>query len=245
MSTAVLLAWASAIVFVAGIVRGLTGFGFAALSVVGLAFLLPVREAVPAVLCLEVCASLALLPKCWRRVDWRLSRPLLLAALCGVPAGLFGLTRVDGHAMTLAVYVLIGALAVLGLARVRLPVSGGPSGAWVVGGATGALLAAFSVGGPLVAAWMAHAGTKADRMRATLVLFFGAIDLASVAAMAATGNLGAQTPLRVALLLPCTYAGLWIGEYLFSRVSAERVVAYVQWLLLALALMGLYSVLAA
>lgn len=245
MSATELLAAASAIVFAAGVVRGLTGFGFAALSVVGLAFLLPVREAVPAVLCLEVCASVALLPKCWRRVDWQLSRPLLMAALCGVPAGLFGLTRFDSHAMTIAVYVLIGVLAVLGLARVRLPVGGGVSGAWVVGGATGALLAAFSVGGPLVAAWMAHAGTRPDRMRATLVVVFGAIDLVSVAALAATGNLGAETPLRVLLLLPCTYAGLWLGEILFARVAAERVVIFVQWLLLALASIGLYSVLVA
>ncbi|OZI25870.1 hypothetical protein CAL26_00430 [Bordetella genomosp. 9] len=243
--TASLLGAASVIVLVAGIVRGLTGFGFAALAVVALAFLLPVREAVPVVLCLDICASAALLPGCWRHVDWGVTRPLLLAALCGVPIGLLGLTRIDGQAMALGVYLLIGALALIGLARWRLPVGDGPLSAWLVGGATGALLAAFSVGGPLVGAWLTHAGTRPDRMRATLVLFFGAVDLVSVAALAATGHLGPETPLRVAALLPCAFIGLWIGEKLFTRVPASRAVTLAQWLLLVLALLGLYGTLAA
>ena len=44
-------------VLVAAVVRGLTGFGFAAIAVVGLAMLGSLRDAVPLVLCLEVASS--------------------------------------------------------------------------------------------------------------------------------------------------------------------------------------------
>lgn len=234
---------AGLIVLVAGVIRGLTGFGFAAFAVVGLVFLLPVREAVPVVLCLEVLASLLLAPGARGLVDWGMARPLLLSALCGVPVGLLGLVYVDGHWMAVAVYLLIGTLAMLGLARVPLPVSGGQGAACAVGGVTGALLSAFSVGGPLVVAWLTHAGMSPATLRATLILFFGLVDAVSVAAMSASGHLGPATPLRVAWLLPATALGLWLGQYLFKRVSPQRAVACTQWLLLALSLLGLASTL--
>ena len=232
------------IVIAAGVIRGLTGFGFAAFSVAGLVFLLPVREAVPVVLCLEVLASALLLPAAWRQIEWPLARPLLLAALCGVPLGLLGLTRADPQAMAIAVYVLIGGLALMGLARLPLPLARGAGAPWIVGGATGALLAAFSIGGPLVAAWLAHIGTRPGAVRATLILFFGAIDAASVAALGASGHLGAQTAQRLIVLVPATLAGLWIGQRLFRVVPSARALACTQWLLLALSLLGLYASLA-
>ena len=48
-------------VLVAAVVRGLTGFGFAAIAVVGLAMLGSLQQAVPLVLFLEVLSSLMLL----------------------------------------------------------------------------------------------------------------------------------------------------------------------------------------
>ncbi|WP_459615386.1 sulfite exporter TauE/SafE family protein [Bordetella sp. 2513F-2] len=231
----------SCIVLVAGIARGLTGFGFALFAVMGLVFLLPVREAVPVVLCLEVLASLLLAPGAWRQVEWPVARPLLLAALCGVPVGLLGLTRIDGYWMTLAVYLLIGTLAVLALARVRPPLPRGPGAAWAVGGVTGALLAAFSIGGPLVVAWMAHAGVRPAPLRATLIVFFGVIDAAALAGLLAAGQIGPDTLLRVALLVPATILGLWLGQQLFNRVPASRAQSCTQWLLLVLSLLGLYT----
>ena len=234
-------AWALAAlcVFVAAVIRGLTGFGFAAVAVVGLALLGPLSQAVPLVLYLEVATSLLLLPGTWRLADQGLLRRLLLAAALGVPCGIWLLTGLDGHWLTLGVYLLVGALALLGLARIALPVGRGPLSVWLVGGGSGALIAAFSTGGPLLVAWLSQLNLGAATLRATLILFFFAADLAALAGLGLTAAIPPGT-LRQALylLLPMTL-GLWLGQHLFARIPAQRAARFTQWLLLALAGVGL------
>ena len=57
LSHLVLLGFALA-VFFAAVVRGFTGFGFSALTVSSLFFIVPVQEIVPVVYVLEVAASI-------------------------------------------------------------------------------------------------------------------------------------------------------------------------------------------
>jgi len=59
-------------VLVAAVVRGLTGFGFAAIAVVGLAMLGSLQQAVPLVLFLEVASSVMLLRSAWREAHYAL-----------------------------------------------------------------------------------------------------------------------------------------------------------------------------
>ena len=66
-------------VLVAAVVRGLTGFGFAAIAVVGLAMLGSLQQAVPLVLFLEVGSSVMLLRSAWREAHYPLLKRLLLA----------------------------------------------------------------------------------------------------------------------------------------------------------------------
>jgi uncharacterized membrane protein YfcA len=237
------LIWTIAItcVFVAGIVRGLTGFGFAAISIIGLGLCWPLPQAVPLVLCLEIAASVMLVPAARAQADWPLLRVLWMAAAIGVPIGVLALTRVDVDTMSLLVSLLIGGLALMGLARIKPRVGQGRLAPWMVGGVTGALIAAFSIGGPLVVAWLSHAGLRAGRLRATLILFFCAVDTVALLALAAAHAVPVEIwPLALALLLP-TFAGLWVGQRLFHRVPAPKAERFTQWLLLALALVGLWN----
>ena len=66
-----LLAAAIAIIFLAAIVRGYSGFGFSLLAITALSLLLPPAEIVPSIFLLEIAASLHLLPGIWRDIHWR------------------------------------------------------------------------------------------------------------------------------------------------------------------------------
>jgi len=50
-------------VFLSGIIRGYSGFGFAMVAVTSMSFVLPTVNVVPLVLILEVLASITLLPQ--------------------------------------------------------------------------------------------------------------------------------------------------------------------------------------
>ena len=226
-------------VLVAAVVRGLTGFGFAAIAVVGLVLLGSLQQAVPLVLFLEVAASVMLLRSAWREADYRLLRRLLLAAACGVPCGILLLTGIDSGGLTVGVYLLVGVLAILGLARIRLPVGEGRAGAWLVGGSSGALIAAFSIGGPLVVAWLSLCGLRAQALRATLIMFFFVVDITALAGLAAASAIPADTGWQALRMLPALLLGLWLGQQLFLRIQAEQAARFTQWLLLFLAGAGL------
>lgn len=226
-------------VLVAAVVRGLTGFGFAAIAVVGLAMLGSLHDAVPLVLCLEVASSLMLLRDAWTQADYPLLRRVLFAAAVGVPCGIWLLTGLDSDWLSLGVYVLVATLALLGLARVALPMGRGPWAAWLVGASSGALIAAFSIGGPLVVAWLSHCGLRARALRATLIMFFFAVDLAALAGLALAQAIGPQVPRQALMLLLPLWLGLWLGQRLFLHIRAEQAARLTQWLLLALAGLGL------
>jgi uncharacterized membrane protein YfcA len=57
-------------VFVAGIIRGYSGFGFAMVAVTSISLVLPPAHVVPIVLILEVLASIRLVPQVWKDIDW-------------------------------------------------------------------------------------------------------------------------------------------------------------------------------
>ena len=163
----------------------------------------------------------------------------MLAAACGVPCGIWLLTGIDSGGLTVGVYLLVGLLAILGLARIRLPMGEGRAGAWLVGSSSGALIAAFSIGGPLVVAWLSHCGLRASALRATLIMFFFAVDIAALAGLTAASAIPTDTGWQALWMLPALLAGLWMGQQLFVRVPAEQAARFTQWLLLVLAGVGL------
>ena len=235
------LSWAlsAGCVLVAAIVRGLTGFGFAAIAVVGLAMLGSLQQAVPLVLFLEVASSVMLLRSAWREADYRLLKRLLLASACGVPCGVLLLTGIDSGGLAVGVYLLVGLLAILGLTRIRLPLGEGRTGAWLVGASSGALIAAFSIGGPLVVAWLSHCGLRAHALRATLIMFFFVVDIAALGGLATASAIPVDTGRQALLMLPALLLGLWLGQQLFARIQADQAARFTQWLLLVLAGVGL------
>ena len=77
------------IIFVASIVRGFNGFGFSAISVSGLSFILPTIEIVPIILILEVLISIFMIPYVWNKIDWKFVFQVLTGIVIGSPIGLY------------------------------------------------------------------------------------------------------------------------------------------------------------
>ena len=101
------------------------------------------------------------------------------------------------------------------------------------------MIAAFSIGGPLVVAWLSHCGLRARALRATLIMFFFAVDLAALAGLAVALAIPPGTGRQALLMLPALLLGLWLGQQLFARIQAEQAARFTQWLLLVLAGVGL------
>ena len=242
-----LLAAAVAVSLAAGVVRGFAGFGYSALTVAGLAVFVSPAQVVPAVLALEVLASLSMMRGAVRSMDRRWMGALLWGnALC-IPLGLAALARLPAVELRLIVggALLCGALVLRAASGHTLADS-----RWLRGGAgvaSGLLNGVAASGGVAAAMLMAAARLPAAPLRGTMVcfLFFaGAYALAWAAAggvggAGATALVGPATLQWAAVLAPGMLVGIWIGQRSFSGADPSRYRAQVLNLLIVVSALGL------
>lgn len=90
-------------VFIAGVIRGYSGFGFAMVAVTSISLVIPPARVVPLVLILEVMASISLVPQVWRDIDWYSLRWLLAGSLLATPFGVYLLSNIPAEPMRISI----------------------------------------------------------------------------------------------------------------------------------------------
>jgi len=228
-----LLAAAVAIAALAGVVRGITGFGGALVMTPPLALLFGPALTVPAVLLLESIAAAPMLVQTRRQVRWRVIGPILAAACATVPLGAYVLATADPQALRRAMAAIVIVFSLLLLrgwrysGRQRLGTSIG------LGALSGAMVGATSIGAPSVILYLLSGPDPIETTRANLALFVGGISLAAIAMLWAGGMLGAAAAWAGLLLAPGYYGGLVAGTRAFARFSDTRFRQFTLLLLIA------------
>jgi uncharacterized membrane protein YfcA len=221
---------AAAIVFGAGILRGLTGFGFALVAVIGLSQIAPLSQVTPLVLLIEIAIAVVLLGDgVMLHAEIRRLVPLILGGLAGIPIGIFGLSALPANLVKPALDLAVLACALAALVHISAPKLDNRRFAAAVGCLVGALIAAFAVGGPFAVVWQLAIGAEPAAIRANLTVFFLVMDAIALAARAGTIGIPEETALGALILLPAALAGAILGGRLFRRVEAQwwrRIAAY-------------------
>lgn len=240
------LALGLVIVFAAGVVRGLAGFGFSAVCVAGLSLFVPPAQVVPPIFILEVFASMSMLRAALRDVDWRWLGWLALGnALC-IPIGVAMLAVVPEASLRLLIGSLLLVAAALLRSGVRFALQPTAGVRLATGLVSGFANGVAAIGGIVVALLLSTAQVPAATVRATMVVLLLMTDLYALAwagivsAGVASGPtlLGADT-LRVAVwMTPAMLLGIWLGSRFFAVMSAEQFRRQVLNLLVLIALAG-------
>lgn len=222
------VAIAVSLVAFAGVLRGFSGFGSAMVLAPALAAIYPVTVAVPLIILLEVALSFQLLPAAVRQIVWREIGILSAAALPGLLIGAWLLELVPEDALRLAISATILVFLALLLANVRRRGPATPLGLITTGGLSGVANGASGVGGPPVVLYYLAGEGPTAAVRATVIVYFFTIDVASTGIYAARGLVTNEVLLLTALCLPAAIAGVWLGTRLFDKASEQtyRRVAY-------------------
>lgn len=231
-------AYASLAVFAAGIIRGATGFGFSMLALVLLTFVLPPAQVVPLLLIWEIFASAGHAPFVWRQCDWKIIGLLLLGVIPLTPVGMALLIHIPAQAMTVGVnaLVLLLTLALLSGFRPSRPL--GAPGIVAVGAATGFVNGASSNGGPPVVLFMLVT-LPAGAARATLIVFFLALDVLTSGFFIHSGLMSLQSLADALVALPFMWLGMWLGARWFHHVDERRFKRYVMFFLVLVSVVGM------
>lgn len=213
---AFVLAPVLAIVVFSGILRGLTGFGFAIVAVPLLSSVVEPRLAVAIAAPLQLAIGLLDAPKAWGLAHRPPMAGLLMGALVGTPLGMIALrvTPAGPQRLVVAVAALV-ALAAVWRGRVgRDSVIAGHPGP--VGFVSGLLNGLAAMPGPPVVTYFLTAPISDGAARASLIVYFAVTSLFAVAAGFAVGIIDTPAMWLALLCLPFLIVGNWLGALLFG-----------------------------
>lgn len=220
LSAALLLAALAALT--AGILGGFTGFGLSAIVV---PLLLLVYEPATVVVlngALSASVAAAVVRDSWREADRRVVFVLAVAALPSLAVGAEALRTLDPAYLKLTVGVMVVVSAILLLRDIRLPGANTRLGAVITGSLSGALASSTGLSGSPAVLLLASHGLPKEVFRATIALFFLALDIALLAVLALWGILEPGTHALLALVLvPAALLGKVLGTALFKKVSQK------------------------
>jgi hypothetical protein len=207
---------------IAGVVRGITGFGGAMVMAPPLVLLLGPTLAVPVVLLLESLAAAPQVMQTRALVRWRVVGPILAATAVTVPLGGYLLLTSDALTLRRATALIVIVFSALLLRGWRYTGQHKTSTGIALGGLAGGMLGATSIGGPPVILYLLAGPDRIDITRANLTLFVAASCIIGLAMLATQGILDLDAAATALWLAPGYYGGLVVGTRLFSRFNDAR-----------------------
>lgn len=229
----------------AGVITGLTGFGFALVSVPLLLLVMDPPSVVAAVLVIGQATSTVNAITARSHLDTGLLRRLLPGAAVGIVLGSYVLRWLQPDVLKLAAGVLVVLFTlVLALHRVH-PRRPWPGRELFVGGASGLLMTSVGLSGPPVVLLTSAALPDKNRSRATLATYFAITGPLGLATLLLQGSAPPKAWLAALLLAPVALVGRAIGGRLHRHTSTGVFRAITLGITLAAGLAGVASALAA
>ncbi|WP_114395415.1 sulfite exporter TauE/SafE family protein [Oleisolibacter albus] len=202
---------------VAGLIRGLTGFGAALVIVPGLSLFLDPTHAVAVNILAVGSTNIPLLAGARREADYRTVGWFFAACVVALPFGVHLLTVLPAQTLETAIGVSV-ILASLLLSRPRFRLAkAGPGLKLGAGALSGLMNGAVGMGGPPVILLLLALPIPPVVTRASLILHFTLLNLLSLTALVWNGLIDARTMVLAGILIPPLLAMAWLGERWFRR----------------------------
>jgi uncharacterized membrane protein YfcA len=211
--------WVVLGVAVAGIVRGLSGFGAAMILVPILSVVLGPAVAVPLLTAVDGLVTMPLFVAATKRCRWSEVVPITIAAAAALPLGIAILLYVAPEALRLGISITILMLVAVIASGWRyhgkpsLPLTLG------VGAASGTLGGASGLIGPPVILFWLGGQNDAALVRANINAFFGLIIAITIVGYWVSGLFTREIVAQALLLAPVYGAAVWIGARGFRHTS--------------------------
>jgi uncharacterized membrane protein YfcA len=236
---------AMVIVGVSGVIFGMTGFGFALVSVPPLLLIYSPETVVALTIGASMLTSVIVVLGARRELDGRLVLSMLPGACVGLLLGVWVLKVVDPALLKITAGTLVAAYSIL-LLRGYQP-SGMRGGWWAstAGTASGALATSTGLSGPPVVILFTARQLAKDAFRVTIAAYFVAINLIGGGILLAGGAVGHRELTISAALTPAALVGTVIGNRIVRRLTAAGFRSLTLALLLLTGLMGIGTALLA
>ncbi len=233
------LSAASLTVFVAGILQGLTGFGFVMVALPVLLFLLDPPRAVSLSQILGLTACLLMTGGLRKKLQLTETLILIAATLPGIWLGAAALMLWPPTIIKMLVGATVVGASIPMLSGFSRPFKHERLAAVGAGAISGLLQGSTGLGGPPAVILLTNQGWPREVFRASISLFLAVISIITLSLYRLSGVLTDDTALLAALLLPALVLGLFTGMRLAPKVNVQLFRKMVNLLVLATGLMAL------
>lgn len=229
----------AAIVFVASMVRGFSGFGLSAVVMAGAVFILPPLALIPMLWFLEMAGSVAMFKGGMQDADMPTAKGLIIGSAIGLPMGLLLTMQLPVETSKIVALSVLIILAASQLARVKLPFLATRVGTYGTGLGAGIITGLSGAGGMFIALYTLARNLPARTMRGTLSIYLLGAGLLGLITHIAIGTMDQAAIARGLLFIIPTLLGLYAGRALFVPRLEPYYKPFCLTLLLGLASLGL------
>lgn len=208
-----------AVVFLAGLMRGITGFGGAMLMAPPLSFLIGPVATVVTALMLESTAALVMFSNALPIINKGILAFLIVPAVFTVPLGGYLLVTLDPLIARKFIAAVVVVFSLVLLMGVRYSGRPRPTTSLLLGSVVGVLLGSTSVGAPPVILYLLSGPDPHAVTRANLTVFVTAISLVGLVMLVFAGAITTKLVLSSLLLCIPYLSATWLGGKLFGLLS--------------------------
>ena len=212
--------------FFAGFIQGLAGFGSGLIAVPALSLMLPLPLIVPMMVIAGSLTSLLNLIHLRQAIELAPLKPLLIGFVIGTPVGLLFLTQAPQQLVILGLGLFLCSYALASLTRftqIRAINQQLRQRQLGLGALSGALAAAFSTSGPpIILHVSAQQSWSPDRKKALLSAFFLITTFITLAALLLGGLINQQVLRHVLIATPALVLGTLVGIGLYRRLGEHH-----------------------
>jgi len=233
--------YAVPILMFAGVVRGYSGFGFAAASIVGMNLLFEPHQSVAIILSLNFICSIGVWKSAIDDADYKIFRRLLIGAIMGIPLGYLCLLLVPSEILKFLICCSILVLSLLLYKEYKLTSAHKIQTQIGIGITSGIGTSSASVGGPMIVYYMLSSGLSIPSQRATMILYFLVSETIALLSLIFGGMVDQSVPKAVAILVIPTLLAVNYGQKLFKKNPPKSLKSFALPVLLVVSILGLVN----
>lgn len=230
------------IIFVGSLIRSTLGFGEALIAMPLLAFIIPPQMAAPLVAVISSFNAVLILSREWRQISFRETGSLTVAALTGIPIGMWLLSEGSESLIKLLLAFVVIGFSTWSLfnrkASWLLPAYWAPA----FGIVAGILGGAYNTAGPPLVIFGTLRRWPAERFRANLQSYFLLGGTTVLALHVSRDAVDGEVLKLAAMCLPLTILAALVGHRITRSVSTDQFIRVVHVCLLMIGMLLLATV---
>ena len=226
---------ALAVLFLAALTKSVLGFADTLVAMPLLTLTVGLHVATPVAMVAAFSVSCLMMVRHWRKMDLGAAWRLLVAALFGIPLGVWGLKQLPEAWLTTFLGILLILVGLYYLRRPALPARSEPYWTYLFGFLAGVLGGAYNIAAPPLLIHGTLRRWSPEQFRSTLQGFFVVLDAMIMVGHFSAGLWTPDVLQLFALSIPVLALGFWVGNRIGDRLPTAT---YERLLYVALIVLG-------